>query len=54
MMVDRNTWLPDECFVRSDYASMANGIELRVPFVDVDVVSMADKISIYRKCSREF
>lgn len=49
MHVDRYTWLPDECFIRSDYASMAHGIELRVPFVDIDVVSCADQISIWRK-----
>lgn len=49
MQVDRHTWLPDECFVRSDYASMAHGIELRVPFVDTDVVSMSDQISVWQK-----
>ena len=49
MQVDRHTWLPDECFVRSDYASMAHGIELRVPFVDTDVVHMSDQISVWQK-----
>lgn len=49
MRVDRHTWLPDECFVRSDYASMAHGIELRVPFVDTDVVHMSDQISVWQK-----
>jgi asparagine synthase (glutamine-hydrolysing) len=49
MRVDRRTWLPDECFIRSDYASMAHGVELRVPFVDIDVVTMSDQISVWRK-----
>ncbi len=49
MRVDRQTWLSDECFIRSDYASMAHGIELRVPFVDTDVVRLADQISPWAK-----
>ncbi len=49
MNVDRRTWLADECFVRSDYASMAHGLELRVPFVDIDVVALADRMSIWKK-----
>ena len=49
MRVDRSTWLPDECFIRSDYASMAHGLELRVPFVDPDVVQMSDHVSIWKK-----
>ncbi len=49
MRVDRRTWLPDECFIRSDYASMAHGVELRVPFVDTDVVHLSDQISVWRK-----
>lgn len=49
MVVDRQTWLPDECFIRSDYASMAHGVELRVPFVDTDVVRLSDEISVWKK-----
>lgn len=49
MHVDRYTWLPDECFIRSDYASMAHGLELRVPFVDLDIVACADQIYIWKK-----
>lgn len=49
MEVDRATWLADECFVRSDSASMAHGLELRVPFVDLDVVECANAISIWKK-----
>ncbi len=49
MRADRKTWLPDECFLRSDYASMAHGIELRVPLVDTDVVRLSDEISVWKK-----
>jgi asparagine synthase (glutamine-hydrolysing) len=49
MQADRQTWLPDECFIRSDYASMAHGVELRVPFADTDVVNLSDRISIWKK-----
>jgi asparagine synthase (glutamine-hydrolysing) len=49
MKVDRQTWLADECFIRSDFASMAHGVELRVPLVDLDVVASADSISVWRK-----
>jgi len=49
MEVDRQTWLADECFIRSDYASMAHGLELRVPFVDTDVLACANEISIWKK-----
>lgn len=49
MAVDRRTWLADECFIRSDYASMAHGIELRVPLVDIDVVACADSIPVWKK-----
>ena len=49
MEIDRQTWLADECFIRSDYASMAHGLELRVPFVDLDVLARANEISIWKK-----
>ena len=49
MEVDRQTWLADECFIRSDSASMAHGIELRVPLVDIDVLNCANEISIWKK-----
>ena len=49
MEIDRQTWLADECFIRSDYASMAHGLELRVPLVDLDVLTKANNISIWKK-----
>lgn len=49
MRVDRETWLPDESLARSDRSSMAHGLELRVPLLDLDVVTCADTISVYKK-----
>ncbi len=49
MKVDRETWLPDESLARSDRSSMAHGLELRVPLLDLDVVAYADTLSVYTK-----
>lgn len=49
MEVDRKTWLADECFIRVDHTTMANGLELRVPLCDLDVVQLADTISVWKK-----
>lgn len=49
MYVDRATWLPDESLHRSDRTSMAHGLELRVPLIDLSVVTVADRISGNKK-----
>lgn len=49
MRVDRETWLPDESLLRSDKTQMAHGIEYRVPLLDLDVVTLADHIGIFKK-----
>ena len=51
MRVDRRTWLPDLSLALSDRFSMAHGLELRVPLLGVDVVNVADAISVYKKIS---
>ncbi len=48
-LVDRETWLPDESLARSDRSSMASGVELRVPLLDLDVVSLTDQIPTRNK-----
>lgn len=49
MRVDRRTWLAEESLTRSDRASMAHGVEMRVPLLDIDVVRMSDQISPFKK-----
>jgi asparagine synthase (glutamine-hydrolysing) len=49
MKIDRETWLPDESLARSDRTSMAHGLELRVPLLDIDLVTVADSFSVSEK-----
>lgn len=51
MDVDRRTWLVDEAFMRGDKMSMAHGLEVRVPFMDTEVVKHAKGISSKDKLS---
>ena len=51
MDVDRKMWLVDESLMRSDKMSMAHGLELRVPLLDLAVVAYAEKISSHKKVS---
>lgn len=41
MWLDTLTWLPENTLVKSDKLSMAHGVELRVPFLDEDLVQFA-------------
>lgn len=41
MALDRNTWLQEDAFVRSDRLTMRHGLELRVPLTDDAVVAFA-------------
>lgn len=41
MSIDRETWLRDDAFVRSDRLTMRYGLELRVPLTDDTIVSFA-------------
>ena len=41
LYLDMKTWLPDELLVKADKMTMANSVELRVPFLDHKVVEFA-------------
>ncbi len=51
MKTDRRSWLVDEDLMRADKMSMAHGLEVRVPFLDKDLVEFAEKMSTQDKVS---
>lgn len=44
-LVDINTWLPGDILVKADRGSMAHGLELRTPFLDREVMSVASRLA---------
>lgn len=44
MNVDINCWLPNDILLKADKMSMANSIELRVPFLDKNVWNLSKKL----------
>ena len=44
LYVDTRLWLPDELLLIADKMSMAASVELRVPFLDEDLVALAESI----------
>lgn len=41
LFVDTKTWLPDDLLIKADKITMANSLELRVPFLDHEVLEFA-------------
>jgi len=44
LYVDLKTWLPDDLLIKADKMTMANSVELRVPFLDHEVMEFAANI----------
>lgn len=44
MYIDMHFWLPQDILLKADKMTMANSIELRVPFLDKEVWAVANKI----------
>jgi asparagine synthase (glutamine-hydrolysing) len=44
-LIDINTWLPGDILVKADRGSMAHGLELRMPFLDREVMSVAGRLA---------
>lgn len=49
LYVDTRLWLPDELLLIADKMSMAASVELRVPFLDPDLVDLAESIDAREK-----
>jgi asparagine synthase (glutamine-hydrolysing) len=44
MYVDTKIWLPDDLLIKADRMTMANSVELRVPFLDHKVLEFASRL----------
>ena len=42
--IDINTWLVGDILAKADKMTMANSLELRVPFLDIEVANLASKL----------
>ncbi len=51
-MVDIHTWLPGNILMKADKMTMANSLELRVPFVDPVVFQCASQIPTHHKIAQ--
>ncbi|GAB1514297.1 asparagine synthase (glutamine-hydrolyzing) [Actinophytocola sp. KF-1] len=51
--VDLFTWLRGDILVKADKVTMANSLELRVPFLDAEVFKVASKIPSEEKITKE-
>ncbi len=49
LYVDAKVWLPDDLLIKADKMTMANGLELRVPFLDHKLVEFAAALPDDRK-----
>ncbi len=52
LYVDTKTWLPDDLLVKADKMTMANSLELRVPFLDHKVLEFAASLPADMKVRR--
>ncbi len=42
--IDINTWLPGDILAKADKMTMANSLELRVPFLDIEIAKISGRI----------
>jgi asparagine synthase (glutamine-hydrolysing) len=53
--IDQHTYLPDQILALTDRMSMANSLEVRVPFLDYHLVRLAEGIpQIWKQDARDF
>ena len=51
--LDLHLWMAGDILLKADKMSMANSLELRVPFLDKEVMSLAEKIPTKYRVTRE-
>jgi asparagine synthase (glutamine-hydrolysing) len=52
-LIDINTWLAGDILVKADRMTMAHSLELRVPFLDIEVMKVAARLAPQQKvCAR--
>jgi asparagine synthase (glutamine-hydrolysing) len=51
--IDLFTWLRGDILVKADKMTMANSLELRVPFLDTEVFKIASSIPVNQKLTKE-
>lgn len=49
LLADQLAYLPDDLMVKTDRASMASSLEVRIPFLDPDVIALSWRISLQEK-----
>jgi asparagine synthase (glutamine-hydrolysing) len=49
LYIDTKTWLPDDLLIKADKMTMANSVELRVPFLDHHVLEFAASLPARHK-----
>jgi asparagine synthase (glutamine-hydrolysing) len=49
LYVDTKTWLPDDLLIKADKMTMANSVELRVPFLDHKLLEFAARLPRIQK-----
>src|SRR5699024_8048332 len=50
--IDIHTWLRGDILVKADNMTMANSLELRVPFLDKEVFQVASKLPVNSKLAK--
>ena len=50
--IDMNTWLQGDILIKGDKMSMAHSLELRVPFLDKEVMNIASHLSLEQKVNK--
>ena len=52
-IIDIKLWLEKDIFLKGDRMSMANSLECRVPFSDIEVYHIARKLAPYQRVNNE-